>query len=173
MSMINIRHRERTKRAWRSRHWIAASLALLAITFVSVSVYAQEEAAVQADAAPQGDLDVRLALAKKMHEFRPVKEQVDKAIEAYVVTLPEQQREVFRTALQNALNYGALEKISVDAMMETYTEGELTAMVEFYTKPEARSASDKYDQYAAKVYPEIGKMLDQALMRLKTGGSAP
>lgn len=141
------------------------NLVLLLTVFLLI-----EPALAQDDAGP---IERRMELAQQMHQFRPAREQVDSAIEAHVMRLPENQRELFRTALKSALNYQALEQISIEAMAETYTEAELAAMVEYYAKPEARSASDKYDQYAGKVFPEIARMLDTALMRLKTGSPAP
>lgn len=146
---------------------IHAFLTFAVLLSLSVPVFAAETVTTVDPAT----LEQRLELAKKMHEFRPVKQQVDNAIDAYVSGMPEKDREPFRTALSTALNYQALETLSVDAMAETYTLEELTAMVEYYSKPEARSASDKYNIYAGKVYPEIGKMLDKAIMRVKTGAT--
>lgn len=164
------RHCERLKGARQSILWIASSLLLLAMT-VNMTAFAQDTA--QGQPEDKGNLDKRIELATQMHRFRPVKEQVDKAIDSYVSTVPEADRERYRTAFQSILNYDALEKISVDAMVETYTQAELQAMVDFYSKSEARTASDKYEQYAGKVYPEIGKMMDRAIIRLKTGSAGP
>ncbi len=113
----------------------------------------------------------KMELAQKMHDFRPVRDQVDDAINRYAQTQPEQTREGFKTAMRSVLNYQSLEKISVKAYVDTFTLPELEAMVEYYSKPEARSASDKFNNYVAIVYPEIIKMLDQAAMRVKTGGN--
>lgn len=118
-----------------------------------------------------GSPEKRLELAQKMHEFRPAREQVDSAIETVSQRLPEAERAAFRTSMQSVLNYKAIEKISIDAMAETFTEAELEAMVEYYSKPEARSVTDKYPQYQQKVAPEIVKMIDRAMMRARTGAS--
>ncbi len=111
----------------------------------------------------------KLELSQKMHEFRPVADQVNGAIDRYAETQVPSERETFKTAMRNVFNYKALEKISIDAYVETFSLPELEAMVEYYSKPEARSASEKFDQYAAIVYPEIVKMMDKAAMRVKTG----
>lgn len=111
----------------------------------------------------------QLELARQIQELRPAREQVENAIDRYVARMSENRREVFRSALRNVFNYKALEKISIDAYAETYTEAELQAMLEYYSKPEARSASEKADEYARKVYPEIVRMLDRAAMRVRTG----
>jgi hypothetical protein len=127
--------------------------------FVSFPVLAQD----------MGSLDKRLELAQKMHDIRPTKDQVETAIDEVAATQPPSERESFKTAMRGALNYKAIEKISIDAMAEIYSEKELQSMLDYYSKPEAMSAIDKERDYAEKVYPEITKMLDQALMRVKTG----
>jgi len=128
---------------------------------------AKEEAQVEAPADPT--YDERIALAKKMHELRPVREQVEQAINQYAQTRPQGERESFKSTMRNVFNMRALEKISIDAYAETFTAPELSAMVEYYSKPEAISASDKFGNYAGIVYPEIVRMLDRAAIRVRTG----
>lgn len=130
---------------------------------------AAAEAPTQAPAQDPSDLDERTALAKKMHDINPARDQINGAIDDVAQSQPEAERETFKTAMRSILNYQAIEKISIDAMAETYTKAELEAMVEYYSKPEAKSAAKKDDLYNQKVYPEIGRMLDQAMMRIRTG----
>jgi hypothetical protein len=115
----------------------------------------------------------RAELAKKIHDLRPTRDQVHAAIDQAAATQPPEEQESFRMAMRNVLNYQAIEKISIDAMVEIYTEPELQAMYDFYSKPEAKNASAKEDQYAGKVYPEIMRMLDEAMMRVRTGSTTP
>lgn len=125
-------------------------------------------AGAQDDAA----LERKLDLARQLQEVRPAKDQIEAAIERYTARMQPKQREVYSSALRGVFNYKALEKISMDAYAEVFTEEELQAMVEYYTKPEARSASEKTGDYAELVYPEIIRMLDRAMMRVKTGGTS-
>ena len=111
----------------------------------------------------------RAELAKKMHELLPTRDQVYTAIDQFAQAQPEQQREALRAAMRNAFNVKALEKISINAYTETYTLEELQAMVEYYSKPVARSAAAKTEDYSAIVYPEIIRMLDRAAMKARTG----
>lgn len=120
--------------------------------------------------APDPSADKRLELARKMHEINPTQQQVTAAIDQIAAAQPEAERESFKTAMRSALNWKAIEKISIDAMAEIFTEEELTSMVEYYSKPEAKSARLKEKEWAGKVYPEITRMLDQAMMRVRTGG---
>ncbi len=113
----------------------------------------------------------RLELAKKMHDFRPAAEQVDNAIDSVSKRLPGTEAETFKANMRNLLNYRSIEQISINAMAQTYTEEELAAMVEYYSKPEAQSASKKFQVYQDKVTPDIVRMIDQAVMKLRTGGA--
>jgi len=151
----------------RQRFWIAASgYALLAMTLLLISfpVMAQD----------MGSLERRLELATKMHHFRSSRELVDNAIRQVAnQNYAPGERDVFITAMRNILNYKALEKIAIDAMAETYSEKELDAMVAYYSQPEAQSASDKTEAYYAKVVPEITRIIDKAMMRVRTGAVGP
>lgn len=133
---------------------------VVALCVLSAPVFAQEG----------GDPTKRQELAKKMHEINPTADQINAAIDDVALAQPEAEREAFKLAMRNALNYEALDKISTDAMAEVYTESESQSMVDYFSKPEAQSAAKKEEQYNAKVYPEITRMLDQAMMRVRTGG---
>jgi hypothetical protein len=149
---------------------------LLLLMLLPAPLYAADEKPAAAAEAPKqdpADLDKRIELSKKWHGLMPVsvRDQVNLAIEEAASAQPENQKEIFRANMRNILNYQAIEKISIDAMAEIYTTAELQALVEYYSKPEAKSATTKYQLYAAKVYPEITRMLDQAMMRARTGGT--
>lgn len=132
-------------------------------------LFAEEAAPAEQSAEKDASYDERMELAKKMHELRPVRAQVEEAINQYANTRPQNERESFKSAMRNVFNIKALEKISLDAYVDTFTVEELRAMVEYYSKPEAKSASLKFNNYAAILYPEIMRMLDRAAIRLRTG----
>ena len=122
--------------------------------------------------AQEDDFSLRLELAEKMIAIRPAQEQLDAAVDVYInnymFAYRESEQEIFRTAMMEVMNPKALDKIAVDAYAETFTLQELQAMVEYYTKPEAISAREKQKQLDAKMLPEMTRMLDQALMRVRT-----
>lgn len=117
----------------------------------------------------QEQLAHKLELAKKMHQIRPTSQQIDSAIQQVARRLPEQQRQQFVTIMTESLNYNAIERISIDAMVDVFTLKELEAMVEYYSKPEAVSASDKMSDWAKVVQPEIASLIDKALMKIRLG----
>ncbi len=139
----------------------------------------QQEPEIQIKEQPKSDLpepkqdeasiEKRLMLAQKMHELRPTRPQVDNAILRASLSIPESEREAFVAAMKTVLPYKAIERISVDAMVEVYTLEELEAMVDYYSKPEAQSASQKVRDWAMLVQPEINRMIDKAMMRVRTG----
>lgn len=111
----------------------------------------------------------KVELAKKMHQIRPTSEQIDAAIKQVAGRLPEAQRKGFIDTMSESLNYNAVERISIDAMVEVFTLQELESMVEYYSKPEAITASDKMADWAKIVQPEIARLIDKALMKIRMG----
>ena len=126
-------------------------------------------AEAKAELEDEKKLQKKVELAKEMHDIRPTRQQVDAAVARASMGLPPRDRPNFVNAMKGMLNYNAIERISVDAMVETYTLKELESMVEYYSKPEAKSASDKVMYYAGLVQPEIVNMIDKAMMRYRTG----
>lgn len=111
----------------------------------------------------------RLALAGQMHEIRPARMQVEEAVESAAARLPPLDRESFRNEILGAFDFDRLEELSIKAMAEIFTTGELEAMVAYYGSAEAQSVSEKMPVYEDMMQPEIMKMLDKALIRLRTG----
>ena len=125
----------------------------------------------------EDDFSERLALAKQMLELNPAQEQLESAVNSYIQNYmfasSDSDRQIYRSALLNLMNPRALEKAATDAYAETYTQAELKAMIEYYSKPEAKSAQAKKKQFDAQVSPHIVEMLDKALMRLRTASQRP
>lgn len=120
-----------------------------------------------------GDMAIRLDLSEKMHKIRPARKQIDSAIEQVARSgLPVEEQQAFILSIKRIIDYKALEKTSIEAMAETFSVPELKAMVDYYEKPEAQSASEKFPDYQKKIEPVIYQMLDRAMMQVRTG-SAP
>lgn len=126
-------------------------------------------AEAKAENEDEAILEKKIALAKEMHQIRPTRTQVDSAVAGAAMSLPASERQNFIIMMKSRLNYNAIERISIDAMVDTYTLVELEAMVEYFSKPEAKSASAKVHSWAKAVNPHIVRMIDEAIMRIKTG----
>ena len=119
------------------------------------------------------DTAKKIELAKKMHEIRPAKAQVDEALDQVGRNLPPMERDKFLKMVEGAFDYAKLEKLSIDTMVELFTVAELEKMVEYFGSPEAKSIATKLPEYQKKIQPEIVRSLDAAMMAQRTGASAP
>ncbi|WP_435642116.1 hypothetical protein [Micavibrio aeruginosavorus] len=129
----------------------------VALTMLSMSAMAQD--AVSNDA----DMVKRRELALEMHKIRPAREQVSEAVQQVARNLPPADQERFIAMVDKAFDYAALEKMSVDTMVNLFTTAELQAMVDYFGSPEAKAVAKKLPIYQEKLQPEIIRMLDQAL----------
>lgn len=130
----------------------------------------EETVAIPRPVQDPSTLEKRVELAQKMHNIRPTSEQVQSAIVRASESVPLEERESFIAAMSTVLNYKAIERISVDAMAEVYTVPELEAMVAYYSRPEAKTASkEKSKRWTAVINQEIGSVIDKAMMRVRTG----
>lgn len=132
------------------------------LLFVSLPVQAQ----VSVETAER-----RLELSKQLHEIKPIKPRIDHSIDNIANQMKNTDQRAFAATVKRILNYNSIKTASINAMAEIYTVEELEAMIEYYSKPEAKSAAEKQDEYQQRVSPEITKMMDKALMEMRTGGS--
>lgn len=154
-------------------------LTLLAVLIVSPA-YAQDEAAgsgetqVEAEqetAADDPTYERRLELARQMHEIWPTRLKVEKALNHAASKMPVQNRAAFKSGMRQAIKYKLLEEDSIDAMVKVFTVEELEAMVEFHGSEIGRAVNSKIDLYQAEIAPSFTRMMDKALMDVKTGST--
>lgn len=119
--------------------------------------------------APADDMTQRIALAEKMHDIWPVRTKVEDALDIAAQSFPEDQRDKFKSGMRKAIKYDQLEEESIAAMAKLFTVAELQKMVDFYGSPEGKSVSAKTDDYMKALEPVMTKMLDQALIEVRTG----
>jgi hypothetical protein len=134
------------------------ALLLAFICLISAPALAQDNA----------QLAQKLELSKQMVEIRPVKHQVESAInryiEAYTPNASETNRSAIRAKLLELINVKSLEQTAIDAYAETFTLEELEAMVAYFSSPLGRAAAGKQKDLNAKIAPDIIEMIDRALM---------
>ena len=111
----------------------------------------------------------KLELAQRMHELQPIEPRIDNAINTLTEGFPDDQRNVITARLKRLMDIRAIEVVSVETMAEIYTLAELEAMVAYYELPEARSAVAKDSEYGTRLGSHIFRMVDRALMELRTG----
>lgn len=123
--------------------------------------------------ATEPDTAKKIELAKRMHEIRPAKAQVQEALDQVGRNLPPMERDKFLKMVDGAFDYAKLEKLSIDTMVELFTVAELEKMVDYFGSPEANTIATKLPEYQKKIQPEIIRSLDAAMMSQRTGAAAP
>ncbi len=129
----------------------------------------QVEASKDQEQQDPATLAHRMELAKKMHTINPLDPQIDGEIRRASLTVPFLEREAFLAAMSTVINRKTIEEVSIKAMAEIYSVAELEAMVNYYGKPEAKSAMAKIGDWARIVQPQLSRIIDRAIMRVKTG----
>ena len=147
------------------RHTLMLCLAVTALSFSAAGV------GMAQDAAPDSDLAKRIELAKEMHKIRSARMQVQEAIDQVGRNLPPLDRDRFTKMVEKAFDYDALEKLSIDTMVELFTTQELQKMVDYFGSAEARSIEKKLPVYQEKIQPYIIKSLDSAMIADRTGNA--
>ena len=139
---------------------------LIAVSILlSGPAFAQDEAG----AAVNDDAQTRVELATKMHTIWPVATRVEEAIDTVAENIPPDEREAFKARMRRAIDQKTLEEESIAAMAKVFTAGELQAMVNFYGSAEGRAVSAKTEDYMKILQPVMVKMLDSALLKMRTG----
>lgn len=149
-------------------------LPLLALSFlVTMPVLAQEEgvpeSAERSLPAQEAVSESNLALAKKMHEIWPIRTRIESAIEAVAENFPPEKQAEVKAKMRKSIQYDQVEEESIRAMASTFTEDELKAMIDFYGSDVGRSISAKTQDYELALRPVMVKMMDKAMLDLKTG----
>lgn len=157
------------------KHLIATFLIGISVLGYAGGAHAQEQGVTvdaQASAEQNAELEKRLELSREVHKYISTSEKINAAIDGVSLQLPTDRREAFRSAMRNVLNYRVIEKISVDTMAELFTEEELSYLLKYYQDPLNKSVEEKFKKYEEAMTPEITRMLDKAMMRVRTGGTA-
>lgn len=119
------------------------------------------------------DEDQRLELAQKMHDIKPARLQLEAAIDGVArQRVPEDKRAAFKKVMLDMMDVEKLEGLSIKAMAEIFTVAELERMIDYFGSAEAQSIADKLPVYQAIITPELTKMVDAALLELRTGSGA-
>jgi hypothetical protein len=142
------------------------SLILLCAILIALSLpaFAQD---------PIGDdghaYDKRLELATKMHEIWPMRTRMETVIDNVASNFDADKQNEIKASLRKAMDYKQLEEESTKAMATIFTEEELQAMIAFYGSEAGRAVSAKTADYELALRPIMMKMMDKAMLDLRTG----
>ena len=112
-------------------------------------------------------LETRRALARQIHELRPITRQVSDALDYIAGDLTPADKLMFRQSVMDNMDIQELQSASITAMAQVFTAPELSAMAEYYAKPESLSIEEKSTQYRARIDPLIVAEINDSLTRLQ------
>ena len=92
----------------------------------------------------------------------PVRELVDSMTEKVASTVPEAQRDLFKSMMTKHLDLNALVSAEKEALVKVFTAGEIESMKNFYGSPEGKSVLKKMSLYMGEIMPAIQLQLMKA-----------
>lgn len=140
----------------------------LALALLQSPVLAADSA-TPAAAVSASERAERIKYATDFADIKPIREAIDRDIEAAAMGMTDDEKEEFMRFVQLRIDYEKIEKESIDMMADMFTVPELKAMVTYYGSPEGKSAEDKAMVYTSKIGPQIASAIDGALMDAKLG----
>lgn len=119
----------------------------------------------------------RAKLADEYLKEISVKDQLDDMAERVAATVPENQREAFKSMLTKHFDVDALVAAEKQSLAKIFTVGELNAMVEYQSTPEGKSSMKKMGAYLADLMPviqaELKRAVQAAVQEAKSEGQTP
>lgn len=146
---------------------ILSVFAFSALMLVPVIAIAQEEGTPVA--FEETVSTERLDLAKQMQDIWPIRTRIETAIDSVAQSFPPERQAEVKATIRKSIQYDQLEEESIQALASTYTADELRAMVDFYGSETGRAISAKTSDYEAAIRPSLVRMMDKAMLDLKTG----
>ena len=113
----------------------------------------------------------RLKYATDFADIKPIREAINRDIEAATMGMTDDEKEEFMRFIQLRINYEKIEQDSINTMADMFTVAELKAMVGYYGSAEGKSAEEKAMVYTSKIGPQIANAIDGAMMDAKLGPS--
>lgn len=135
----------------------------LLLVVLSAPVMAQDASPLSADEQK------RLELSTKMHDVWPIRPRVESALDAIAKNFPDDRQAEVKASLRKSIQFNQLEEESTKAMAEIFTAEELQAMIDFYGSEAGKSISAKTSDYELALRPIMVKMIDKAMLDLRTG----
>jgi len=93
----------------------------------------------------------------------PVKDLLDDMTEKLAATVPENNREAFKSMLTKHFDLDALVAAEKQSLAKIFTVGELRAMIAYQSTPEGKSSMKKMGAYIADLMPVVQAELVKAV----------
>lgn len=145
----------------------------MAVPAFVMPAFAQERDELSPPPAVRPDnYDLRLGLARQMHEIRPVTIQVNSALEVIAEDLPPEERVEFYDIVLANMDLATLERQSIVAMAQIFTRDELQVMLDYFRQEEAVTIEEKSRLYRQRMDPQVIAAVNDSLDRLRANLAA-
>src|SRR6516164_10881884 len=135
---------------------------LMKILWITVALLALTGSAFASDVLS----DTPQNRAKVVDEYLraiPVKDLLDDMTEKLAATVPENNREAFKSMLTKHFDLDALVAAEKQSLAKIFTVGELRAMIAYQSTPEGKSSMKKMGAYIADLMPVVQAELVKAV----------
>jgi hypothetical protein len=105
----------------------------------------------------------RTAAAKRFLEAMPPKELLQGMATRVAPNLPEKDRQTFVDVVNSPDIEKTTTRICTEALVKSFTVGELNAMSTFYGSPDGKSAAKKFGPYMMGIMPQIQQEIKKAM----------
>jgi len=92
----------------------------------------------------------------------PAKELVDNLTEKMASSIPESQRDLFKSIMTKHLDLNALVDAQKAALVKVFTAGEIESMKNFYGSSDGKSVLKKMGSYMAEIMPTVQSQIMKA-----------
>src|SRR5688500_12792187 len=113
------------------------------------------------------NLAARQAAADRYFGVVPVSRVLEDTYSELAKQLPADQRAGFIAHMRAFVRVDRLERISRDAMIRTFTAGEMNALADFYGSTHGASAMRKFGSYMEKATPLLMQEVQKATLELQ------
>ena len=127
---------------------IPATILFLALTSSAVAI----------DDTPEN----RVKEAEAYLQAVPAKELVDSVTEKMASSIPEGQRDLFKSMMTKHLDVNALVDAEKAALVKVFTAGEIESMKNFYGSIDGKSVLKKMGSYMAEIMPTVQSQIMKA-----------
>ena len=138
------------------RSYIFLSVLALVFVFGPVESFSQETN------------ETKEQLAERYYELNPTWRTVSNSIREQARSMPEKQRLVFVTAMEKSIDKEAIKQEALSLIIELFSEEELKKLISYYEDPLVQSAQVKEETLERRLGPTVTKMLDEALITIRT-----
>ena len=105
----------------------------------------------------------RTAAATRFLEAMPPKDMLQGMAARVAPNLPEKDRKTFGEVMASPEIEKMASRICMEALVKSFTVGELNAMTAFYGSPEGKSAAMKFGPYMMGIMPQIQQEIKKAM----------